>query len=334
MLNQTVSAPPVASSVDELVAGATSREPLKTADSLSGARFERLVIDGRPYVLKFLHVDDDWIQRCVGDVMVHAVRMWTAGLYDRLPSCIDPAIAGVAAGLGRNGWGAAILLHDVGPWLVPEGPSTIPMEQHRRFLDHMTELHATFWGFDDDTLLTPMGNRYLVLGPHMPLVEAERGGTDPVPPMVGRGWRSYPRTAPRSAEVVMPLLADPTPLTSRLATLPCTLIHSDWKAGNLGSHPDGRTILLDWAFPGRAPGTADLGWYLAVNCERLPESKEATIDAYRSSLESKGIDTAPWWDEAVALSLLGSLLHSGWSKSGDELAWWDERAPGWARYLD
>ena len=44
--------------------------------------------------------------------------------------------------------------------------------------------------------------------------------------------------------------------------------------GNLGRHPDGRTILLDWAFPGRAPPATDLAWYVALNVERLPQSKD------------------------------------------------------------
>ena len=36
----------VAGSLDELVAGATDREPVRTTDAKSGADFERLRIDG------------------------------------------------------------------------------------------------------------------------------------------------------------------------------------------------------------------------------------------------------------------------------------------------
>ena len=54
--------------------------------------------------------------------------------------------------------------------------------------------------------------------------------------------------------------------------------------GNLGTHPDGRTILLDWAYPGSGPACWDLCWYLALNQARLPESKEATIERFRAAL--------------------------------------------------
>jgi hypothetical protein len=75
---------------------------------------------------------------------------------------------------------------------------------------------------------------------------------------------------------------------------------------------------------------ADLAWYLALNAARLPESKEDTIAAYRRSLESHGVDTAPWWDQALALELLGTMVQFGWEKAlggpGAELTWWEDWA--------
>jgi hypothetical protein len=58
-----------------------------------------------------------------------------------------------------------------------------------------------------------------------------------------------------------------------------------------GTHPDGRTILLDWAFPGAGPACWDRCWYLALNRARLPEPKEAAISRFRAALEDRGIDT-------------------------------------------
>jgi hypothetical protein len=59
---------PVAASVDELVAGATDRRPFANPDGKSGSRLERVVIGGEPFVLKVMHVDDDWIARSLGDL--------------------------------------------------------------------------------------------------------------------------------------------------------------------------------------------------------------------------------------------------------------------------
>ncbi|MGH7860203.1 MAG: aminoglycoside phosphotransferase, partial [Candidatus Binatia bacterium] len=97
---------------------------------------------------------------------------------------------------------------------------------------------------------------------------------------------------------------------------------------------DGRTVLLDWAFPGRAPAATDLAWYVAVNCDLLPHSKEDAIEAYRESLERRGVDTTgPWWSEQLELALLGAFQMLGWSKSGAELEWWADRTLRAVPYL-
>jgi len=63
----------------------------------------------------------------------------------------------------------------------------------------------------------------------------------------------------------------------------------------------GRTILLDWAFPGAAPACWDLCWYLALNRARLPEPKETVISRFRAALEHYGIDTGSWWQQQLDL---------------------------------
>jgi hypothetical protein len=121
---------------------------------------------------------------------------------------------------------------------------------------------------------------------------------------------------------------DPTILTSRLSGLPGTFLHGDRKMGNLGSHPDGRTILLDWTLPGGGPACWDLCWYLALNRARLPEQKEAAIGRFRAALEGRGIATAAWWQEQLDLCLIGVMATFGWEKAlGDagELSWWEAR---------
>jgi hypothetical protein len=98
--------------------------------------------------------------------------------------------------------------------------------------------------------------------------------------------------------------------------------------GNLGSHPDGRTILLDWALPGSGPVCWDLCWYLALNRARLPETKEATIARFRYALQRRGVEVSNWFDTQLDLCTIGIMATFGWEKAlGDEaeLRWWERR---------
>jgi hypothetical protein len=321
---------PCASSVEELLDGATDRTPMITADSKSGARFERATIDGEPHVVKYLHVDDDWIMRSTGDLACRPVTVWRSGLLDRVPVCIDHTVVGAATGLGRNGWGAALLMRDASAWLVPEGDDAVPLDQHRRFLDHMAALHVGFWDWSDDVGLTPDQHRFTEFSATNVSLEAARGWPDAVPPLIVEGWSRLPAVAPTVADAVIALTEDPTPLARALRGCPRTLLHGDWKMGNLGSRPDGTTVLLDWAVPGEGCPTLELAWYLALNSARLPQSKEETAAGYRHALEANGIDTDGWWERALDLALLTGSVWFGWEKAlggpGPELAWWIERA--------
>ena len=95
------------------------------------------------------------------------------------------------------------------------------------------------------------------------------------------GWAKLPDTSPALADVVLPLLADPAPLIDALMEVPHVLVHGDWKAANIGSHTDGRTVLDFGEAPGEASPLADVSWYLALNSDLLPESKDDTLRTYR-----------------------------------------------------
>lgn len=322
----------VAPSIDALVGGATERRPLKNADSKSGAVLESLTIGGEPYVLKVFDVRRDWALRASGDAGCRAVALWEHGLYDAVPGILDHTVVGAAREPGSPV--AALLMRDVSPWLVPED-APVPLVDHRAFLDAMAAVHAAFWGWRDEIGLIPMTTRYVILAPWLTAFEAGRGGTDAVPAMVAPGWARVLGEVPEVAPLVRSLLDEPWPLVEALAATPWTFLPGDWKLGNMGRHPDGRTILLDWDRPGAGPALFDLAWYVAVNCDRIPESKEATLDAYRASLEAHGAGTEPWWDRQLGLALLGAFLTLGWSKGGqpEELAWWSERIRDAHRWL-
>jgi hypothetical protein len=321
-------------SLAELLDEATERQPLEAPDGKSGTPLERIVLEGQAYVLKYLEPDGDWLARAAGDRDGWPGVLYRCGLLDRLPGCLDHAIVGC---LSTDEGGAVLVMRDVSPFLVPPGHGALPWGQHRRFLHHMAALHAAFWEFEDTLGLLRLADRYRLLSPDTVRAEVVRGGTHPIPTgIIPRGWEQLARCAPQAHAHVVELLADPAPLVEALATTPTTLVHGDWKAGNLGTGPDGRTILLDWALPGAAPGCVDLGHYLALNAVRLPEAREGSIAAYRRALAVYGVNTNGWWERQLQLCLLGTFLMFGWEKAlGDsaELAWWLRQVDGAMRWL-
>jgi hypothetical protein len=325
--------------VSGLLAGASERAPLDDAPGKSGARLERVVIGGQRYVLKHLDLGADWTVRAAGDLRGAPLTLWERGILDRLPACFNQPIVAVARerGEGSPSGGCALLMRDVTPWLVPATDAVLPLAQHLSFLRHMAALHAEFWDCGAEFEVVPAMHRYLELSPWTAQAEAGLGSGHLVPRLVGQGWPLLAEVAPAAAAVVAPLAHDPGPLVDALASTPQTFVHSNWKLDNLGTDDQGRTVLLDWEQPGRGAALSDLAWYLAINCRRLPQAKEAAIDAYRAELERCGVGTAGWWDRQLALCLLGALVQFGWEKAlggyDEELAWWESRAVTAARLL-
>lgn len=325
--------------LDALAAGGPWRRmPMdKHADSLSGAPFERAELGTERYVIKYLGHDLDWLMRAFGDGAdgrePYALILWRHGILDALPPELDPVIVGMAydPATGR----VAQVMRDISSTLVPADDTVVPLAQHRRFLDHMATMHAAFWGFTDRYQLLSLVRRYGFAHPDVSAREAAAGQHDPIPTMFPGGWAAVAQLAPEAARLALQLSADATPLGNALAATPATLVHGDWKYGNLGSTSDGRTVLLDWAAPGEAGPAVDLAWYLAVNCDRLPESKEDTIVAFRDRLRERGVDSTGWWDRQLELALLGAFVQLGWSKPGNpaELHWWVDRVLPTARAL-
>jgi hypothetical protein len=323
--------------VAELLAGVTSREPLVADDGKSGNTLERVVIGGERFVVKHQSADRDWLMRVSGDQECWPMVLWRNGILDRAPACIDHAV--VAMALDGTGPSAhlAILMHDVGSALIPEGDTPVSIADHDALLTHMATMHAELWGWRDDLGLQSLEQRVAMFAPATIAPELLVDDV-PVPIAVAdEGWRRLPEVAPDLAALVLPFHDDPGPLTAGLRATPSTFLHGDWKMGNLGRHPDGRTILLDWAYPGAGPACWDLLWYLALNRARLPRSKEASIEHFRAALEGCGIETEPWWDRQLGLCSVAIMVVFGWEKAMgdlDELAWWQDRAIGGARWLE
>ena len=313
--------------VSELLAAATHRELVQPPDGKSTSTFEKVTIDGRPYFVKRQSRATDWIMRVTGDRIQRPYVVWRAGIMDAVPRDIDHAVVAMElTGAGEDAE-LTMLMDDVSDQLLPEGDSVVPMRTHRMFVDRLACLSHGFWGFTDTIGgLTTLADRIRFFAPRT--IAAELEAAEPPSALVAAdaGWRALAERSPVLAAVATALHEDPALLTVPLAETPVTFLHGDWKMGNLGVHRDGRTILLDWSTPGSGPPCWDLGWYLALNRARLPESKEATIAAFRDHLRHRGLETDSWFDRQMDLCLIGTMATFGWEKAlGDEaeLRWWE-----------
>jgi hypothetical protein len=321
--------PWVARSRDDLLAGARARVVVDPADGKSGSTFERVTIDDASFFAKTFSYRTDWIMRVAHDHDLRTLKVWRAGIMDQAPPEIDHTVVGMAVDGAGDDAQLTILMRDVGRYLFAEGDETISLEAHLGLIDAMAALSARFWEWKDDLGLTTLEERLRLFAPQNIAVEAA-GPDPPIPVQVAaRGWPRLTQCAPSLAEVLSAIHDAPGPLADAIRSTPATFVHGDWKLGNLGRYPDGRAILLDWAFPGSGPPLWDLAWYLALNCARLPIDKQTTIDAFRSALERRGVSTAAWFELQLDLCLLGVAATFGWEKAvgdEDELRWWERRA--------
>ena len=118
---------------------------------------------------------------------------------------------------------------------------------------------------------------------------------------------------------------------------PLTFLHGDWKLGNLGVAP-GRTVLLDWTYPGIGPIAHDLAWYLVPQPGPPPgvEGGSRSTRCARSLEAARHRHRPAGGSAQVELCLLGALVQFGWEKAlgdDDELGWWCDRAREGARRL-
>lgn len=311
--------------LDELLAGATDREPLVRADGLSNVPMERLVLDGQRCVLKHTSTELDWVMRMANDTVCRAAKVWELGLLDTIAPHVDSLVLGIGYDDAAASWG--VLMRDASGEFLEEGAAPIPVDRQAGFLRDMAGMHAALWGFEHVPGLCRPSDIYGLFSPASLAREAERGPLTGVPSFVDAGRAELERALPEMADDLRLLVVEHDRIVRALAETPQTFVHHDWKGGNLGTRADGRTVLVDWAFPGSSAGLADIAWYLACNCDRLLTSKEQVIEDYRTELELAGITTAGWFERQLDLALLGAFVILGWSKVGDpaELHWWVDR---------
>ena len=259
-----------------------------TATTRSGAIFESVVVDGERCVVKYVHPDLDFTMRVSGDVGCRPRQVWERGLVDAAPDVIDHAILGAAR------WGPRRLrrrpahARRVRASSCPRATTPSPRTLHVHFLDHLAGSRRRGCGAGATTTpiraCSPTGLRWSWFAPQHLDVERSLGFPEAVPRIALDGWerfavRGHPRTSVDAHRRAAALTRDRS--STRCRRRRRRSLHGDWKLSNLGTAADGRTVLLDWAYPGEGPVAHELAWYLALNRARLPVGVDEGVDDRR-----------------------------------------------------
>lgn len=314
-----------------------------STDGYSGSvhqRVEVLLRSGRQVnlVVKQVNLALDWTAYRTGDGDGREARLLAEPALDGLWNIFHCPYLALATNAGNEG----LLMEDLAPHLFPDEDAPISVEAEGYLLGCLARMHARYWESEvlDLPWLTPPASRFGVMGPP---AASEDGWRAPVPPifdLIRRGWRI---AAKRLSPDEMQFLRQPANVLSEVcAGLPWTLLHGDAKMAHFALIPGSRVAALDWELMGVGPATLDLGWYLAVNSERLARSKEEVINCYRELLEAAlGNNFAPsvWARMMYAGLLCGAVmllwakalaLESGQPEAEAEWEWWVGLLKEWA----
>jgi aminoglycoside phosphotransferase (APT) family kinase protein len=110
---------------------------------------------------------------------------------------------------------------------------------------------------------------------------------------------------------VLALALDPAPLVRLLAAREQTLIHGDFKLGNLALAPD-RVVAVDWGTQtGMAPPAVEWAWYLAIAGNWIEAGRDEILEDCRTAAGAHHDEVA------MELALLGALVQLGFNKALD-----------------
>ena len=236
-------------------------EPFDDTGGFSGSVLYHVTADDRLLIMKRLFPTRDWILIASDDQQCRSVRLWQYGVLDRLRPHLEHAR--LAACQERDEY--AILMEDVSRGLFPFGQEVPELSIHR-LLDALAAMHAMFW--EDDDLRDPnlgLCNIKEELTCCWPVqFERYRTYNPQTVDLLTRGWAAlFDMLEPDVRDIVQSLMNNLTPVLDILAQYPSTLIHGDYRTGNLALLPEtDQVVAFDWQAAGYAPALIDICWFV------------------------------------------------------------------------
>jgi hypothetical protein len=147
-------------------------------------------------------------------------------------------------------------------------------------------------------------------------LSAYTGDSGPVVERSHRTWKSFRHKLDalipaRLVTLAEPVLAHIAEIRRELASRPATLVHGDFKAGNLlFDLPDAPLAVLDWQLAMRAPAVRDVSVFLAwsMGVESRREQGGRLLQAYHDALVEAGVRDYPF--DAFVLDFRFALMSS------------------------
>jgi hypothetical protein len=321
---------------------AIDRRPFSSG-GFSGSSFEKITVTlssgtTQQFVLKQTRLADDWFSQRTSDPVGREAALLDEPSLSRVWDSFACPYRAYAIDDGAIG----LLMDDLAGHLFPDERKPIPVLHEDLVVGSLAEMHATFWEPDELTmpwLLMPV-HYFGMMGPGGHVEDARAAPPEGIRQAMQDGWETALNELPSlvAAQIVLP----PEVLADQWTHLPRTLLHGDMKIANLAVFPDQRVAAVDWAFVGHAPGTFEVGWYLAVNASRLARLKDHFVAWYRYRLEEAlgGKIDDRLWKEMILAGLVCAAMMLLWTKGNairadregarEEWQWWTRHLEYWA----
>lgn len=285
-------------------------QPFQSIHSWSGNLLYQVQADDINLFVKRLRPSHDWLSIGSEDHHCRSVKVWQYGLLDRLqPQVEHMTLAGCL-----DGDGYALLMRDVSRGML-SGPD-LPHPVIHTLLDSLAAMHVTYW---EDERLTESA---LGLAKVEKLITMDWpqnwhlfSHNPEIVEIIAKGWDAlFDLLDPDVCAALQAVMENPQPLFEKLAQFPRTLIHADFRVGNVALLPENNQVVaFDWQYAAYAPATICLCWFTMTG-EVFSIQAEAA-EYYRQQLANRlgsRFDQSLWQPMLDIGNLVEVLRKGSW----------------------